>query len=93
MVLIVESGRAEVDQADFRVEKDLPMSRTTINSCRRRRHRPVVCEGLVVVVDEEDVLWLQIRVDEVQVVEEGYTCEQLFRELLDVRAREWHEAV
>jgi hypothetical protein len=44
-------------------------------------------------LDEKNVLRLQISVDKVQVVQKGNASEQLLSKLLDVRAREWHEAV
>lgn len=54
---------------------------------------PVVCEGLVIVVDQKDVFWLKIGVDQVQVVEECYTGEELLGELLDVGAWERHKGI
>lgn len=93
MVLVIESGRAKVDKPNLRIKQDLAMSGRAIHRRRRRRHRPIVSEGLVVVVDEKDVLRLQIGVDQVQVVQKSHAGEELFRELLDVRAREWYEAI
>lgn len=69
------------------------MSGSAVDSRRRRWYRPVVGEGLVVVVDEKNVLWLKIGVDQVQVVQESHTSEELFRELLDVGAWEWHKTI
>lgn len=68
MVLVVESSRAKVNEANLGVKQDLAMAGSAVDSRRRRRYRPVVGEGLVVVVDEKDVLWLEIGVDQVQVV-------------------------
>lgn len=43
-------------------------------------------------VEQQDVLGLQVRVDEVQVVQEGDGTEQLAREGLNVRSWKWYEA-
>lgn len=43
-------------------------------------------------VDEENIFWLEIGVNEVQVVQERYAAQKLPRKGLNMRSWEWHEA-
>ena len=71
VVLIVESCASEVDQIDVRAKQDFPELGRARRQSRGRRDIAVVGEGLVCVVEQEDVLGLQVRVDEVEIVQEG----------------------
>lgn len=70
MILILERCRAKVDEADFGIEKNLSLVGLAANRARRGRDLSVVCEGLIFVLAQKDVLWLQIRVDQVEVVKD-----------------------
>lgn len=93
VVLIVKCGRPKVDEPYLGVKKHLAVSCCAIDRRRRRRYCAVVCEGLVRILDQQDVLGLEIGVDEIQVVQEGDTGEELLCKLLDMRAWEGDEAV
>jgi hypothetical protein len=70
VIFILECSRTEIDKPDFCVKKYTSLGSLTGNCRRRRRDLAVVGEGLIVIVAEENILWLQIRVDEVQIVED-----------------------
>lgn len=41
-------------------------------------------DDVKIVVDEKDILWLEIRMDQAKVVKERHTAKQLSREILDM---------
>jgi hypothetical protein len=65
VVFVFERGRPKIDQPDLGIEEYPPLRGVPIDRRRRGGNSPVVCERLVVVVAEEDVLWLEIGVDKV----------------------------
>ena len=93
VVLVVERSRAEINKPDLGVQQNLAMSRLSASNCRGRRHGPVICERLVIVVHQKDVFWFQVGVNQIKVVEEGNAGEELLGELLDMGAREGYKLI
>lgn len=79
VVFVLESGTAEINQANFRVEQDSALIRLPVDGCRRGGYLSVVGECLVGAVAQKNVLRLQIRVDEVEIVQD---CSMLAKDLL-----------
>ena len=92
MIFIIKSGRSEIDQIDVWTQKHPSKLRTPSIQRTTAGYVPVVCESLVIMVEEKDILRLKIGMNEVEVVKEGYRAEQLACEGLDVRAGKWYEA-
>lgn len=93
VVLVVKRGGPKVNQSNVRVEQDFPVLGRPLGAAGGRGDVAVVCKGLVVAADQEDVLGLEVGMDEVQVVEKGHGSEQLPGKGLDVGAGERREAV
>ena len=92
MVLIVEGSRSEIDQVDlWAQEHPAELGRPRIYRARGR-DVAVVGEGLVCVVEQQDVLGLEIGVNQVEIMQKRDAAEKLSSECLDVRARERHKA-
>jgi hypothetical protein len=71
MILVLEGCRAKIDQPDLRVQQDLSLAGLAVAVVGTGRwYLPIVREGLVLVVAQEDVLGLQIRVDQVEIMED-----------------------
>ena len=68
MVLVLEGSRSEIDKPDFCVQQHTSLRRLSADSRRGRRYLAVVGECLIVVAAEQDVLRLEVRVDQVQIV-------------------------
>ena len=93
VVFIIESGRSKINQPYLRIQENLPMASLSVGQCGGRWDSSVVCECLVIVIHQEDILGLQVGVDQIQVVEEGNTGKELLGKLLNVRAWEWHKLI
>lgn len=52
VVLIIECGRAKVDETNFAVQKNSPLPGSPRSRSGRRGNSAVVCEGLIGVVDK-----------------------------------------
>ena len=63
MILVVKRSRSEVDQSDFRIEQNSPLSCTTLLADGRTRDLTIIRKGLVVVSNKEDVFRLQVGVN------------------------------
>lgn len=74
MVLVIERGGSKVDQANLTVQQNSPLSCYPGCGMARGGDISVVCEGLVCVVNEKDIFWLEVRMYQVQVVK---NCQQL----------------
>lgn len=70
MIFIIKGSRAKVNQTDLAVQQDASLRSFTGDGERGGRDVSVVGEGLVVVVDKEDVFGFQVGVDEVEIVED-----------------------
>jgi hypothetical protein len=70
MVLIIKSCTSKVNEIDLRRQQNLPELRTPRSQGAARGNVPVVCEGLVHVVEQQNVLGLEVRVDQMEVVKE-----------------------
>lgn len=57
------------------------------------RARPIIRERLICTINQQNILRLQISVNEIEVVQEGNTCEKLACKCLDMSAREGCEVV
>lgn len=92
VVLIIERRRAKIYQVDLRTEQHPPELGAPRRQGTRRRDIPVISKRLVVMVEEQDVLRLEVRMNEVEVVEEGDAAQELAGKGLNVGAWEGHEA-
>lgn len=70
MILVIESSRPEVDKPDLTVQQYTALTCVSIGGVGGRGDGSVVREGLIRIVHEENVLGLQVRVDEVEVVKD-----------------------
>lgn len=70
MVFVIKRGRAKIDQTDIGIEQDSTGAALAGNLCGGRRDGTIVAVRMVAVVYQEDVLWLEIRVDQVEVVQD-----------------------
>ena len=70
VVFVIERGRAEVDQTDFRVEEDLSMSSLAADGRGGGGDGTIIGKGLIAVLHQKDILWLQIGVDQIEVMED-----------------------
>ena len=70
VVLVLEGGRAKINQSNLRVQEHLPLCSLTAHRRARRRNLPIVGKCLVFAVAQQDVLRLQIGVDQVQIMED-----------------------
>lgn len=68
MVLVLECGRAKVDESNFRIQENSALSCLPGNCRRRGWYLAIVCEGLVRIMTQEYVLGLQVCVDQVEIV-------------------------
>lgn len=71
VVLIVKCRRPEINQVDLRIEQHPPELGTP--RCQRTTARdiPVIRERLVSMIQQQNVLWLEIGVNEIKVVQES----------------------
>lgn len=92
VIFIVKRRRAKIDEVDARVEQHSPELSSTCCKCARRRDVAVVCEGLIGVVEQEDVLGFEICMDEIRVVKKGNGAKQLPSKGLYLRAWKWYKA-
>lgn len=68
MIFVVERGTSKVDQVDVWLKKNPPkLGRPRVQRARGW-NVAIVSESLVSVANQQDVLWLQIGVNEVEVV-------------------------
>jgi len=65
MVFIFKSRRTKVDKPNLRAEQHSPKLSRSLCCGGRGGYVAIVCEGLIVVADKEDVLGLEIGMDEV----------------------------
>ena len=72
VVLIVKCRRPEINQVDLRTEQHPPELGTPRRQRTTARDIPVVRERLVCVIQQQNVLWLEIGVDEIKIVQERY---------------------
>ncbi len=70
MVFILERGRAKVDEPDLGIVQHPPLTSGSADRGRRGRDLAVVRETLRAVVDEQDVLGLQIRADQIEIMQD-----------------------
>ena len=70
VVLILEGSRTKVDEPDFGIKKDFALSSLSVDSGWRRRDPSTVCEGLVRTITQQDVLWLEVGMDEVEIMQD-----------------------
>ena len=63
MILIIEGGRAEIDQPDLGIEQDPPLPGDASGGGGRGRYRSVVGESLIAVAYEEDVFRFEVGMD------------------------------
>lgn len=70
VILVVESRRSKVDQPNLWFKQDFAVLSRASGRRGRGRYVAVICKGLVCTVDEQYVFRLQIRVDEIQIVED-----------------------
>lgn len=70
MILVIEGRRTKVDQSNFAVEKDTPLSSVARICVGGRRDGTVISKGLVGVADEEDVFGFEVGMDEVEVMKD-----------------------
>ena len=70
MILVFESSRPEIDETDFRVQKDFAVFRGSVALFSGGWDAAVVCEGLIRVADQQNIFRLEIRVYKVQVVKD-----------------------
>ena len=70
VILIIKSGGAEIDEPDFRVEEDFALIGAAGCGVGGGRDPAGIGEGLVIVVDEEDIFRFEIGVNEVEVMED-----------------------
>ena len=93
VIFIVESGRPKINEPNFTVKQYATLPSRPRRSQRRRRYVPVISEGLIQTIHKKDILGLQVGMDEVEVMEEGDTREELAGEALYLSAWEGHETV
>lgn len=84
MVLVIKRSGPKIDEIDLRLQQNPPELRSTLVQCTRGRYIPVVCEGLVLMIEQQNVLRFQVRMDEVQIMQERDRLEELVGEGLDV---------
>jgi len=65
MILIIKRSGPKVDQIDLWLQQNPPELRSTLVQCTRGRYVPVVREGLVLMIEQQNVLRFQIRMNEV----------------------------
>lgn len=75
MVLIIESSRPKVNKPDLTVQQYTSLTCVPVGCVGGRGNGSVVGEGLICIVHEENVFGLQVRVDEVKVVEDCRRCQ------------------
>lgn len=68
MVLVLESGRAKVDQSNFGIEKDSALGSLSIDSRRRRGDATTVGESLILIITQKDVFRFQIGMNKIEIV-------------------------
>lgn len=70
MILVIEGRGTKVNQSDFAVEKNAPLTSVSWVRVGGGRDGTVVCEGLVSIADEENIFGFKVGMDEVEVVED-----------------------
>lgn len=70
MILILESSRSEINEAYLGIQEHLALNGLPTDIFRGRRYLPVVCESLIRIVAEKNILRLQISMDEIQVMQD-----------------------
>ena len=73
MVFVIKCCRAEIDQANVTIEQNSALPRLSIDGVGRGWDGAIIGKGLVLMVDEENIFGLEIRVDQVEVVK-NYDC-------------------
>lgn len=72
MVFVIERGRTKVNQIDLRRKQHASKFRAPSGKRARGGYISIVGEGLICVVKQQDVLGLEIRMNEVKIVQECY---------------------
>lgn len=70
MVFVIKGGGTEINQPDLTVKENPSLPSVTRVCVGGGGDGAVVCEGLVVVADKENVLRLQVGMDEVEIVKD-----------------------
>lgn len=68
MVLVLKGGRPEIDESDFGVEEHFTLCSLAVDCSRGRRYLAAVGESLIRAIAQKDVFWLQIGVNEVEIM-------------------------
>jgi hypothetical protein len=63
VIFILECSGSEVNEPDLGVEQNASLISLAADSSRGRGYLPVVGEGLIGVVTEQDVFWFEVGVD------------------------------
>lgn len=92
MILVIKGRAAEIDEVDLWAEQDFSEFRRPGREGTRGWNVAIICECLVVVVQQKNVFRFQVGVYEIEVVQEGDGAEQLPSESLNVGAGEGHKA-
>ena len=75
MVLVIECGRSEVNEADFTVKQYSPLTSSPRGDVRRRGNIPVVGKCLKCSIYQKNVLRLQVGMDEIKIMK-NCKCDQ-----------------
>lgn len=70
MILILKGGGPEIDQPDFSVEQDSTLRSLPVDGGGGGGYFPVVCEGLVGVVCQEDVFRFEVGVYQIEIMQD-----------------------
>lgn len=70
MVLVLEGGRAEVNQSNLSIEQYLSLRCLSVDSGGGGWNSTAIRERLVRTFAQKDVFWLQVGVNEIQVVQD-----------------------
>ena len=70
MVLVLECGRAEIDQTYLRIEKHLALRSLSTDPGRGGWYPAVIRKCLRSTIAQQDILGLQVGVDQIKVVED-----------------------
>lgn len=70
VILILEGCTSKVNQSDFGVQENASLRSMSLHRRRRGRNLAVVCERLVCRVDQQDILWLEVCMNQIQVMQD-----------------------
>lgn len=69
VVFVFKRGRAKVNEADVGLEQHTSLGSLTTGGSRDRWNFAVVCKGLVCGIVKENVLWFQVCVHELEIMQ------------------------